>query len=194
MTLSPMDQTYFRFFPSSSVVYFYMKPWAWSSFGFLHQGPAAANKLIMRMILALSASDMQRRGLLGTQEASKNHARYHYDRAVREFRKYLEEDRGGISSQRKEGGKTAESECEMIFCTMFLMIMWEWHFGHSVKHLQLHLQGVRCLLKANPEMFIAKDMTDSVLTTGWSPSRKMSFMLAQLLLWILYVLPLILRW
>ncbi|KAH8691600.1 hypothetical protein BGW36DRAFT_304717 [Talaromyces proteolyticus] len=186
LTLTVADQNYFRFFPSSSVVFYYMKPWEWSSFGFIYQGPAAANKLIMRMILALAASDMHRRGLISdvaSHEAARNHGRYHYELAVRDLREYLEH---GTSNETGEGG-ASESEFEMIFCTMFLMISFEWHYGHSVKHLQLHLQGVRCLLKAHPEMFLLKDMTNRILTTGSNPKGGLSFMPAQFLLWILYM-------
>jgi hypothetical protein len=70
---------------------------------------------------------------------------------------------------------------------MFLMIMYEWYYGHSVKDLQLHLQGVRCLLKAHPKMFTMKGMTDAILSTGSIPKKGLSFMPAQFLLWILYV-------
>jgi hypothetical protein len=164
-----------------------MKPWEWSSFGFLYQGPAATNKLIMRMILAIAASDMHRRGLVPNstgQDPSKNPGRYHYEAAVQEFRQYLEEH---AATGETQGDLVAESECEIIFCTMFLMIMYEWYYGHSVKDLQLHLQGVRCLLKAHPKMFTMKGMTDAILSTGSIPKKGLSFMPAQFLLWILYV-------
>lgn len=187
LTLTVSDQNYFRYFPSSSVVFYYMKPWEWSSFGFLYQGPAATNKLIMRMILAIAASDMHRRGLVPNaagQGASKNPGRYHYEVAVQEFRQYLEEH-GAAGEMQEEFA--ADSECEIIFCIMFLMIMYEWYYGHSVKHLQLHLQGVRCLLKAHPKMFTNKGMTDAILSTGSIPQKGLSFMPAQFLLWILYV-------
>lgn len=185
LTLTVSDQNYFRYFPSSSVVFYYMKPWEWSSFGFLYQGPAATNKLIMRMILAIAASDMHRRGLIPNsvgKDASKNPGRYHYEAAVQEFRQYLEEH---AATGEMHGDLVAESECEIIFCIMFLMIMYEWYYGHSVKDLQLHLQGVRCLLKAHPKMFTMKGMADAILSTGSIPKKGLSFMPAQLLLWVL---------
>lgn len=185
LTLTVSDQNYFRYFPSSSVVFYYMKPWEWSSFGFLYQGPAATNKLIMRMILAVAASDMHRRGLdpnSAGQSTSKDHGRYHYEVAVQEFRQYLEEH--GANGE-MQGELVAESECEIIFCTMFLMITYEWFYGHYVKHLQLHLQGVRCLLKAHPKMFTMTGMTDTILSTGSIQKKGLSFMPAQFLLWIL---------
>ncbi|KAJ5148380.1 hypothetical protein N7526_001732 [Penicillium atrosanguineum] len=64
LTLTEHDQKYFQYFPSSSIVYYYMKGWQWSSFCYLYQGPAATNKVIMRMILALSACDMHRHGYI----------------------------------------------------------------------------------------------------------------------------------
>ncbi|CRG86946.1 hypothetical protein PISL3812_03959 [Talaromyces islandicus] len=141
----------------------------------------------MRMILAIAASDMHRRGLVPDSSgkgSSKNPGRYHYEAAVQEFRQYLEEH-GAIGKTQE--GFAAGSDCEIIFCTMFLMVLYEWYYGHSVKHLQLHLQGVRCLLKARPKMFTTKGMTDAILSTGSIPNQGLSFMPAQLLLWILYM-------
>lgn len=187
LTLTASDQTYFRYFPSSSVVFYFMKPWEWSSFGFLYQGPAATNKLIMRMIMAISASDMHRRGLIPNsagQGRYKNPGWYHYEVAVQEFRQYLE---GHGTSNDMQKGQATELEFEIIFCTMFLMIVYEWYYGNSVKDLQLHLQGVRCLLKTHSMIFTTKGMTGDIFSTGSIRKKGHSFMAAQFLVWILYV-------
>ena len=89
LVLSEHDKKYFQYFPSSSVVFYYMKSWQWSSFNYLYQGPAATNKVIMRMIIALSASDMHRNGLVVRspgRPTAEDHGRYHYGLAVKEFR------------------------------------------------------------------------------------------------------------
>ncbi|KAJ5128147.1 hypothetical protein N7448_008926 [Penicillium atrosanguineum] len=161
LTLTEHDQKYFQYFPSSSIVYYYMKGWQWSSFCYLYQGPAATNKVIMRMILALSACDMHRHGL------------------VRPPRRHV-----------------SVEELEIIFATMFLMVTYEWQFGHSVRHLQLHLHGVRSLLESHPQLFRFKDVNDVFLsaesTNDNSPTdersiSKVSFIPEQFLLWILYI-------
>lgn len=182
LVLSKQDQRYFQYFPSSNIVFYYMKAWPWSSFSYLYQGPAAISKVIMRMILAVSASDMHRNGLEthSSGRSAEDHARYHYSLAVQEFRQELETPRRQVS----------HAELEMIFLTMFLMIMYEWQFGH-VHHLQLHLQGVRSLLETHPELFQHRDVNDvfSLMDAEESePSPQISFAPVQMLLWILYVM------
>ncbi|KAL4963762.1 Rh-like protein/ammonium transporter [Aspergillus stella-maris] len=184
LSLSGQDKTYFQYFPSSSVVFYYIKSWQWSSFSCLYQGPAAASKAIMRMLLALSANDMHRNGLVVRspgRPTAEDHARYHYGLAVKEFRQLLETREGPVT----------QAELEVIFATMFLMISYEWQFGQSVKDLQLHIRGVRSLLEAHPKLFEIGDVgemlmsVDSGLAEDASP--KMSFIPEQWLLWILYI-------
>lgn len=187
LTLTEHDQKYFQYFPSSSIIYYYMKGWNWSSFCYLYQGPAATNKVIMRMILALSASDMHRYGLVVRspgRPTAEDHGRYHYSLAVKEFRQLLETPRRHVSVE----------ELEIIFATMFLMVTYEWQFGHSVRHLQLHLHGVRSLLESHPQLFRLKDVNDVFLSPesaddNPSPAdgavAKVSFIPEQFLLWIL---------
>ncbi|KAJ5813423.1 uncharacterized protein N7503_000173 [Penicillium pulvis] len=187
LTLTEHDQRYFQYFPSSSIVYYYMKGWDWSSLGYLYQGPAATNKVIMRMILALSASDMHRHGLAVRspgRPTAEDHGRYHYSLAVKEFRQLLETPRRHVSV----------AELEIIFATMFLMVTYEWQFGNSVRHLQLHLHGVRSLLESHPQLFQVKNANDVFLAAedeATSPedavATKVSFIPEQFLLWMLYI-------
>lgn len=79
----------------------------------------------MRMILALSACDMHRNGLI---VRSQDHGRYHYSQAVKEFRQLLETPR-----------QVSLDDVETVFATVFLMIAWEWQFGHSVRHVRMLL-------------------------------------------------------
>ena len=187
LTLTEDDQKYFHYFPSSSIVYYYMKGWHWSTFCYLYQVPAATNKIIMRMILAVSASDMHRHGLVvpsSGRPTAEDHGRYHYSLAVKEFRQSLE------TSQRQ----VSVEELEIVFAIMFLMIIYEWQFGNSVCNLQLHLRGVRSLLESHPQLFRLKDINgvflspedaDGNLSQEDGNSSKVSFIPEQLLLWIL---------
>ncbi|KAL4918322.1 Rh-like protein/ammonium transporter [Aspergillus aurantiobrunneus] len=184
LMFSEHDQKYFQYFPSSSVVYYYLKSWAWSSFSYLYRGPAASSKVIMRMILALSASDMHRNGLVVRspgRPTAEDHAHYHYGFAVKEFRQLLETRKGPIS----------QAELEIVFATMFLMISYEWQFGQSVHDLQLHLRGVCSLLESHPNLFEVKDMDDVLMSIDVAQAGnsvpKVSFIPEQLLLWILYI-------
>lgn len=185
LTLSEHDLTYFQYFPSSSIVHFYMKEWHWSSFRHLYQGPAAANKVIMRMILAISASDIHRNGLVVRspgRATADDHARYHYTLAAKEFRQLLEAPKEQVS----------QTELEQVFVTMFLMVIYEWQFGHYLSNLQLHLRGVRSLLESQPGLFRVKDVSNVFLPVDGDgesaePASTLSFIPEQLLLWILYV-------
>ncbi|KAL3456052.1 Rh-like protein/ammonium transporter [Aspergillus heterothallicus] len=182
LVLSERDQEYFQYFPSSSVVFYYIKNWQWSSFRYLYQGPAIASKLIMRMILALSASDMHRNGLavrLPGHPTAEDHGRYHYGRAVKGFRQLLETPRESVS----------QAELETIFATMFLMIHYEWQFGESVQDLQLHIRGVRSLIESHPRLFENKDVDNVLMSMDLEPTERptVSFIPEQFLLWILYI-------
>ncbi|KAJ5200851.1 hypothetical protein N7472_006055 [Penicillium cf. griseofulvum] len=180
LTLTSLDQQYFQYFPSSSLVFYYMKGWKWSGLCHLYEGPATSNRVIMRMILAISACDMHRNGL---NMRSQDHGRYHYSQAVKEFRQLLETPR-----------QVSLDDVQTVFATVFLMIAWEWQFGHSVRHLQLHLQGVRSLLETHPQLFRIKDVDDMFLPLGINTSAndtvtvaRVSFIPEQFLLWILYI-------
>ncbi|OQE44135.1 hypothetical protein PENCOP_c002G04924 [Penicillium coprophilum] len=180
LTLTTLDRQYFQYFPSSSLVFYYMKGWKWTGLCHLYEGPATSNRVIMRMILAISASDMHRNGLV---TRSQDHGRYHYSQAVKEFRQLLETPR-----------QVSLHDVETVFATVFLMIAWEWQFGHSVRHLQLHLQGVRSLLETHPQLFRIKDVNDMLffpgidtLDTDAANVTKISFIPEQFLLWILYI-------
>ena len=197
LILTDRDRTYLEYFPSSSPVAYYMKNWTYSCFNLVYQDPAASSKAIMSMILAISASDMHHRhrhslGLLSQPPlapAAEQHARYYYATAVRDLRKLLESPKRQVSQE----------ELQMILVCMFLMVIHEWQYGGGSQNLQLHLQGVRSLLEAFPNMFRVKDL-DSVLlgmeedddqsessSSSWSssPIGRMSFVHEQILLFIL---------
>ena len=182
LVLSKQDQRYFQYFPSSSIVFYYMKSWPWSSFSYLYQGPAATNNVIMRMIMAVSAGDVHRHELeirSPGRPTAEDYARYHYGLAVKEFRQMLETPRQDVS----------RSTLEMIFLAMFLLIMYEWQFG-NVRNLQLHLRGVRSLLEMHPELFQDRGVNSvfSLMDVDESDQAlpKLSLAPVQMLLWILY--------
>ena len=135
----------------------------------------------MRMILALSASDMHRNGLMVRtpgRPTAEDHGRYHYGLAVKEFRQTLVSPR-----------QVSPAELEATFATMFLMVTYEWQYGHCARHLQLHLQGVKSLLESHPELFQIKDVNNVLLSMESEDSNesesRVSFIPEQLLLWIL---------
>lgn len=176
LTLSAADRHYFHYFPSSTVVFYYMKKWPWSSFNYLYQEFAATNKGVMRMIVALSASDMHHCGLSPAASPSRptavDRAWFHYANAVKELRELLE----------KPGRGFTQEDLETMFVTIFLMITYEWQFGRNISHLQAHLQGVRSLLETQPDFLRMKDLNE-LLSPG--AGHRISLIPEQLLLWIL---------
>lgn len=176
LTLSATDRQYLHYFPASSVVFYYMKKWQWSSFKYLYEEAAATSKGIMRMIVALSANDMHHSGLSPASSPSRptavDHARFQYANAVKEFRELLE----------TPGRDFTQGDLEMMFVTMFLMITYEWQFGRNISHLQAHIQAVRSLLETQPDFLRIKDVTD--LLSGGA-GHGISLIPEQFLLWIL---------
>lgn len=85
----------------------------------------------------------------------------------------------------------SHGEFEMISVTMFLMVMYECQFGHHVRHLRLHLQGVRSLLETHPELFQNRNVGNvfSLMDSDQADptTSDISFVPIQMLLWILYV-------
>lgn len=134
----------------------------------------------MRMILAFSASDMHRYGLAVQspgRPTAEDHARYHYALAAKEFRQLLESPKEHVS----------QADLEQVFVTMFLMVIYEWQFGHYLRNLQLHLRGVQSLLESHPGLFRITDVSNDLLPVGGADgsASTMSFIPEQLLLWIL---------
>ncbi|RFU27505.1 hypothetical protein B7463_g8821, partial [Scytalidium lignicola] len=182
LVLADNDQEYFQYFPSSSPIFFFMKGWDWSCFNYIYKTPAATSKIIMRMILAIAATDKSRHH---DRDGQEDKGRSYYGLAVREFRDLLTHVDPNIS----------RSDVQMIFAIMFLMIIYESLFGHSVSHLQMHLHGVVTLLKAHPEIFRMQheivDLEEEESFDLGHPddeNKKFHFpILAQLLIWILYI-------
>lgn len=136
------------------------------------------------MLLALSASDMHRNGLVVRspgRPTAEDHSRYHYGLAAKEFRQLLESPKRYVS----------QADLEMVFATMFLMVIYEWQFGHDLRNLHLHLRGVQSLLEAQPGLFRIKDVNSAFLLVDGSElaagesGAKVSFIPEQLLLWML---------
>lgn len=181
LTLANRDMEYFQYFPDSSLIFYFMKGWDWSSFGYIYKSPAMTSKVIMRMILAISATDMSRQHRL---QARGDYGQPHYALAVRDFR-------GSLACV----GKVSQSELQVIFQSIFLMIMYEWLYGSSIHHLQMHLCGLRSFLEANPAVLethvepVSVEDKEVSLVDPWQPENKYQgnthSMLAQLLLWSL---------
>lgn len=114
------------------------------------------------MILALAACDMHRNGLTTrspSRPTADDHGRYHYGLAVKEFRQLLETPR-----------QVSLDEMETVFATVFLMIAWEWQFGHSVRHVRL-LALQRLISDLTIEFSLASTSSSGrAITTGNSPA------------------------
>ena len=144
LQLSNIDGEYLAYFPNTVLVTWVGKPWKWGFLRYLYSQVAAESSIVMRLILALSASEIEGRRLqdperirwsvpcrLGTGVA-------HYSTALREFRTELEHLRGRSMTQEK---------LDEIITSFFFMISYEFHFGRDWSGLTAHLLGFAAFLR-----------------------------------------------
>ncbi|KAI5300736.1 hypothetical protein KEM56_002233, partial [Ascosphaera pollenicola] len=127
----------------------YRKPWKWSKLSYINQEIVPKDPIIMRMLLAISASELCRlQNSMGTTFASRTSRQMslgtvhdiglaHYTLAVNDLAKLL--------SQGEVGGMTplnnARDRMERLLPALFFMIEYEIRFGYSRRHLKLHLEA-----------------------------------------------------
>lgn len=86
--LSTQDKADLEYFPVSTVVFQFGKAYKWSNLYHLHQRKASNASLLMRAILALSASERHRMNAskdLTTLTQAEDPGLYHYSLALQEL-------------------------------------------------------------------------------------------------------------
>jgi hypothetical protein len=146
---------------------------------------ASKSPAIMRMIIALSASELhalKRPSVVSGLPLTENHGAHNYNIALEELSPTLD----------PADQKYADGDLEIHLACLFFMAHYELKFGYSHDHLRLHLQGVRALLESYNSFLLdgtsctgprEKSVTERILRTcsGISPLS------AQLLLFIALV-------
>lgn len=137
----------------------------------------------MRMILAISASEMYRKEN-GSSTATTNDlgdlGLFHYNLAVRQLSVFLGQETGSDAKQR----------LETLLAALLFMVEYEVRFGYSRHHLRTHLEGVRSLLESYENMILSRQK-DEIMISGEHTSveskvadSQLSQLSSQLLLWI----------
>ncbi|KAI1490750.1 hypothetical protein F5X96DRAFT_634543 [Biscogniauxia mediterranea] len=165
------DQIFLEYFPASTVYYLYASR-RWGPLQYLCEVTALSSSMIMRMILAISASEMQRRGLCTTLQGSRqDFGLYHYTAALKE----LQECVSTVREIRHGGG------IDEIVATVFLMIQYGLQSASLLSHVKAHFSGIRSLVTS---------YVRSLNQPGKKQRRKATISLpplsSRLLLWILY--------
>lgn len=186
LLLSPRDRRCLEFYPNSAMVVGYLKPWRWSNLSYIYEKSAATDPILMRMILAISASEMHKMeksspwsSSLQLRDAGLNH----YNAAVREL----------SVSLNLQDGRDATQSMERLLTALLFMLDYEVKFGYSREHLRMHLAGVRSLFETceksimNSRRRRASAVGGNISEEDGLPDVPLSLLSSQMLLWISYI-------
>ncbi|BDD60022.1 hypothetical protein MAP00_005189 [Monascus purpureus] len=162
----------------------YRKPWQWSKLSYIKQKIVPNDQLVMRMMLAISASEIhqRKRDEITANGTSSDIGLAHYSLAVKDLSMSLAQKSYGNEKQRLES----------LLPALFFMIEYEVRFGYSRRHLRLHLEGVRSLYNSYESMLLNTALENGEqhqTGTRWGGQVDdgLSFLSSQILLWISYL-------
>ncbi|KAH8894506.1 hypothetical protein GQ53DRAFT_839571 [Thozetella sp. PMI_491] len=176
LLLSYRDKLWLNYFTSSAVYCFHTNGSSWSSFQYIYERMARSNSFVMRMILALSASEMHNRGYdIGCESpdsGSLDPGLQHYDLAIQEFSTWLGQ-KGALESQ---------LGLEVFLNTIFFLIQYELQFPSRRENPTTHLEGLWSLV--NTHSTVIKGNTRKGHNN--SDADSVSCLSSIILIWILY--------
>lgn len=152
LLLSPHDRRFLEYFPSCTMVSSYLKPWRWSNLSYIYQYTASSDAIVMRMILAMSGSEMHR--LHDETPDSEDVGLYNYNLAVRDLSTALGDKSSDDPKQRLERHLAA----------LLFMVDYEVRFGYSRNNLHLHLEGARSLYASYEKSIMDSERSGTVST------------------------------
>lgn len=176
LLLSPRDRQCLEYFPSCTMVSAYLKPWRWSNLSYIYQYTAANDAIVMRMILAMSGSEMHRLKKGGCAD-SEDIGLHHYNLAVRDLSTVIGKEHTGDPKQR----------LERLLAALLFMVDYEVRFGYSRHHLRLHLEGARSLYASYEKSIMDSERSGTVSTVNDGENEgdsHLSLLSSLLLLWI----------
>ncbi|KAI0601141.1 hypothetical protein F4775DRAFT_542847 [Biscogniauxia sp. FL1348] len=164
------DQVFLEYFPASTVYYLYASR-RWGPLQYLCEVTALSSSMVMRMILAISASEMQRRGLCAALQGSRQDlGLYHYTAALKEL-----QDCVAVREVRRGRG------IDEIVATVFLMIQYGLQSTSLLSHVKAHFSGIRSLVTSYVWSLSQPGKKQRGKATVSLPPLS-----SRLLLWILY--------
>lgn len=176
LLLSPQDRRCLEYFPSCTMVSGYLKPWRWSNLSYIYQNTASNDAIVMRMILAVSGSEMHRLRK-GGSSSSEDIGLHHYNLAVLDLSAVLGKEHTDDPKQR----------LERLLAALLFMVDYEVRFGYSRHHLQLHLEGARSLYASYEKSIMDSEQSGTVTLSDEENERgdsHLSLLSSLLLLWI----------
>ncbi|KAL5352971.1 hypothetical protein ACLOAV_002920 [Pseudogymnoascus australis] len=180
LLLSPQDRRCLEYFPSCTMVSGYLKPWRWSNLSYIYQYTAPNDAIVMRMILAMSGSEMYRLQKGGCSD-TEDIGLHHYNVAVRDLSMVLGKEHTGDPKQR----------LERLLAALLFMVDYEVRFGYSRHHLRLHLEGTRSLYASYEKSIMDSERSGIVATVDDEDNDRgdshLSLLSSLLLLWISYI-------
>lgn len=203
LVVTPADWEFLRYYPSTAMVHEYRKPWEWCKLSYINQEIVPKDPIIMRMMLAISASELcrlqnsentvfvNRKGSMKLSLGTVHDVGLmHYTLAVQDLSRLLSEEMiGGLSPC-----INAKEKMERLLPALFFMIEYEIRFGYSRSHLKLHLEGVRSLFDAYEKALLDEDKAtheaagyQGLIRKPDSDENSLALFTRQLLLWIAYL-------
>lgn len=179
VTLTAQDRRSLEYF-SSSTLYSMYNFGNWGTLQYVIREVAPCSSGVMRMILALTTSEMYRKGFR-TGAGAADLGLHHYNLALKNLR-------DGLAGEQGVGGEGEES-VEAILATIFFMVHYELQFSGSAGRVKAHFEGLWAVINTHP-LFRKNVADDTVLQTGAEARTDARFVLCcQLLVWLLSVIP-----
>ncbi|OJJ66151.1 hypothetical protein ASPBRDRAFT_138677, partial [Aspergillus brasiliensis CBS 101740] len=145
--LSVQDREYLSFYPHSSLIRWFGKPWRWNSLYYLQTDIAPHSCVVMRMILAIAATELE--GLRHRARRETPHGPYsppggsplktgasHYRHALQDFQALL-------ASRRYFSPRDVNE----ILAAFLLMVVYEYYFSFDRAGVDIHIRGVYAFLR-----------------------------------------------
>lgn len=161
LQLSLADREYLVYFPNTSLVTLIGKPWKWGTLRYLYGRVASESSIVMRLILAISASEVEGRRDLDPENfkfpapCRRGTGLAHYSAALLEFRNELAHFARGPPSQSRMDG---------VIAAFVLMVVYEGHFGSGWSAMRSHISGAYAFLKARGVLLSNNSKVDTELS------------------------------
>ncbi|KAI1504827.1 hypothetical protein F5X99DRAFT_371102 [Biscogniauxia marginata] len=169
--LARHDRIFLEYFPASTIHYAH-SPRKWGPLQYLCEVTALSSSMVMRMMLAISASEMRRRGLYTTLQGSRpDFGLYHYTTALQELQNCIT----------TQGIEYREEVIDEILATIFFMIQYGLQSTPLLSHVKAHIIGARSLVTSYVRSLNQTGRRKKGNTTISLPPLS-----SRLLLWILY--------
>lgn len=139
--LSSKDLEYLSFFPHTLLIRVLGKSWRWSSLHYLRGRVASGSPAAMRMILAISASELEMMRCAQQLKPRPTHALPRHD-GVAYYRRALEEFRVILRELDYRSAKCLNE----VLAIFFLMVVYEQQFGRHASGMEAHLRGLYAFL------------------------------------------------